>query len=111
MEMSPSKQKILDEALRLFSTQGYEATSIGQITDAVGIRKASLYSHFKSKQEILDTLIEEMIERYNKGSLFAQINWENEYLNHSESDTFTADDFFRLSRTTLIKSFMTHTYV
>lgn len=39
MEMSPSKRKILDEALKLFSINGYEATSIGQIMDAVGIKK------------------------------------------------------------------------
>lgn len=62
--MSPSKRRILDEALKLFSVNGYEATSIGMIADAVGIRKASLYSHYKSKQDILDTLIEEINERY-----------------------------------------------
>ena len=60
MEISISKQRILDESLKLFSTNGYEATSIAQIAEAVGIKKASLYSHFKSKGEILDTVIEEM---------------------------------------------------
>lgn len=60
MEISISKQRILDESLKLFSTNGYEATSIAQIAEAVGIKKASLYSHFKSKEEILDTVIEEM---------------------------------------------------
>ena len=37
-----TKQEILDASLSLFSVQGFEATSISQITDAVGIRKASL---------------------------------------------------------------------
>lgn len=64
MEMTPSKRRILEEALRLFSTNGFEATSIEQITNAVNIRKASFYSHFSSKQEIFDTLLEEIKERY-----------------------------------------------
>ena len=58
MEKQKTKQRILDAALELFSTQGFEATSIAQIADAVGVRKASLYSHFDSKQDILDRLIE-----------------------------------------------------
>lgn len=41
-----TKREILDAALELFSVQGYEATSISQLAQAVGIRKASLYSHF-----------------------------------------------------------------
>ena len=72
MEMSPSKQKILEEALRLFSTNGYEATSIRQITDTVGIRKASLYSHFQSKREILDTLIADLTKFYEEKLLFGK---------------------------------------
>ena len=56
MDKGGTKREILDAALELFSVQGYGATSVSQIADAVGIRKASLYSHFSSKQEILDTL-------------------------------------------------------
>ena len=51
-----TRQEILDAALELFSVQGFEATSISQLAEAVGIRKASLYSHFENKQAILDTL-------------------------------------------------------
>jgi AcrR family transcriptional regulator len=46
-------------ALQLFSTQGYEATSMRQIGDALGINKASLYYHFSSKEAILRSLFEE----------------------------------------------------
>ncbi len=41
-----TKQGILDAALELFSVQGYEATSISQLAEAVGIRKASLLQPF-----------------------------------------------------------------
>ena len=72
MEKGNTKLAILSAALDLFSTQGYEATSISQIAEAVGIRKASLYSHFDSKQAILDALIERVLEGYEKTSIFSR---------------------------------------
>ena len=75
MEKGNTKQKIFNTALELFSVQGYEATSISQIADAVGIRKASLYSHFKSKQEILDALIQTTMAQYEMHSIFAHADW------------------------------------
>ena len=66
-----TKQDILEVSLELFSTQGYEATSVSQIAARVGIRKASLYSHFASKQEILDSLLKDVLEQYNNHSIFA----------------------------------------
>ena len=68
--MTSTKQAILDVSLDLFSTNGFEATSIGQIADAVGIRKSSMYSHFESKQEILDTLIADISVQFEKGATF-----------------------------------------
>lgn len=49
MEKVNTKEQILAVALDLFSIRGYEAISISQIADAVGLQKASLYSHFASK--------------------------------------------------------------
>ena len=98
MEMSPSQRKILDEALKLFSINGYEATSIGQIMDAVGIKKASMYSHFKSKQEILDTLIEEITEHYEAYSLFAKNNFDHKMLAYDEHTSLTVEDIIAIVR-------------
>lgn len=68
-----TKQEILDAALELFSVQGYEATSISQLAEAVGIRKASLYSHFdENKQAILDALMQATLEQYEQHSIFAK---------------------------------------
>ena len=72
-----TKQEILDAALELFSVQGYEATSISQLAEAVGIRKASLYSHFENKQAILDALIQTTLEQYDKHSIFARADWDD----------------------------------
>lgn len=94
MEMSASKRRILDEALRLFSINGYEATSIDDITDSVGIRKASFYSHFKSKQELLDTLVDEIVEKYKT---YSEVSQKNLFLCNNDdmnSVQLTADDIF-----------------
>ena len=72
-----TKQKILEAALELFSVQGYEATSISQLAEAVGIRKASLYSHFENKQAILDALIQTTLEQYAQHSIFAKADWDD----------------------------------
>ena len=76
-EKGTTKQEILDAALELFSVQGYEATSISQLAEAVGIRKASLYSHYESKQAILDALVQATLEQYERHSIFANANWDD----------------------------------
>lgn len=78
MERGNTKKEILEAALELFSVQGFEATSISQIASAVGIRKASLYSHFENKQSILDTLVKEVLEQYAAHSIFAKTDWEKD---------------------------------
>ena len=45
-----TKEKITEAALTLFAEKGYKGTSVKNIADAVGIKDASLYNHFKSKQ-------------------------------------------------------------
>lgn len=77
MERVNTKDQILEVALDLFSVRGYEATSISQIADAVGLRKASLYSHFANKQDILDTLVEELTREFDQHSIFATADWDD----------------------------------
>ncbi len=77
MEKSNTRKEILEAALDYFSVNGYEATSISQLADAVGIRKASLYSHFTNKQEILDTVVETTLKGYAEHSIFANANWDD----------------------------------
>ena len=76
MEKGNTKQEILEASLELFSQRGFEATSISQIAEAVGIRKASLYSHFESKHAILDTLVKQVLEAYGQHSIFGRTDWE-----------------------------------
>ncbi|MBU4540401.1 MAG: TetR/AcrR family transcriptional regulator [Firmicutes bacterium] len=58
-----TKEKIMDEALNLFSSKGYDAVSVREIAKAVGIKESSLYNHFKNKQDIFDRIIENYSKR------------------------------------------------
>jgi AcrR family transcriptional regulator len=55
------RAEILDAAAELFTNRGYANTSTRRIADAVGIRQASLYHHFGTKDDILDALLEKTI--------------------------------------------------
>jgi AcrR family transcriptional regulator len=52
-----TKTEIHRAALELFSSQGYEKTSLREIAEQVGITKASLYYHYSSKQDLLRAII------------------------------------------------------
>jgi len=54
---SKTKDKILKHALKLFSSKGYKATTVRDISGSIGIKQSALYNHFKNKDEILETLI------------------------------------------------------
>lgn len=60
--MTDTKQRILQEALKLFSQSGYKGTSMNDIASQLNVTKAALYKHYKSKQEILDSIVEKMNE-------------------------------------------------
>lgn len=52
-----AREEILDAAAELFTNHGYGSTSTRRIADAVGVRQASLYHHFATKDDILDALL------------------------------------------------------
>lgn len=64
MKREDTKQRILDKALELFATQGYDSVSVGEIAKAVGIKAPSLYNHFPSKQAIFDAIMEATAAQY-----------------------------------------------
>ncbi|MBO6299673.1 MAG: TetR/AcrR family transcriptional regulator [Lachnospiraceae bacterium] len=60
-----TKERILDEALTLFSEKGYTNVFVGEIAERVGIKAPSLYKHYKNKQAIFDAIIGEMNRRFS----------------------------------------------
>ena len=63
------RRAILDAAYRLFREQGFERTSIDEITARVGGSKATIYSHFASKEELFVECMMAAIENYMSGTL------------------------------------------
>ncbi len=61
-EAEERKNEILDVAGKLFGEKGYDATSTNDILKKIGIARGTLYYHFKSKEDILDALIERMTD-------------------------------------------------
>jgi AcrR family transcriptional regulator len=53
----PTRERILDAALTLFADKGYEATSMREISEQLGITKAALYYHFDSKADIVRAML------------------------------------------------------
>ena len=95
MEKSSTREQILEAALDLFAVNGYEATSISQLADVVGIRKASLYSHFANKQDILDTVVETVLKGYADHSIFVSADWDDSEFTKDKTG-MTAEDVAQL---------------
>lgn len=57
------KTEILNEALNLFASKGYHATTLDEIAEKVGVTQAALYYYFKSKAEIVELVIQSIIKR------------------------------------------------
>ncbi|MCI6275782.1 MAG: TetR/AcrR family transcriptional regulator [Clostridium sp.] len=113
-----TKEKRIFESLNLFSIYGYDGVSMREIAAAVGIKGASLYSHFKGKEDIFNGIFSEMIKQYDNAIVMMNIPIEeNEqtimaYHNADESrllqmaegvfDFFTQNEFTVMFRKLLI---------
>ena len=56
------KNEILDTAEQLFASKGFDNTSTNDIINAIGIARGTLYHHFRSKEDILDSVIDRISE-------------------------------------------------
>ena len=61
-ESAERRNEILDVAERLFCTRGYDNTSTNDILAEIGIARGTLYYHFKSKEDILDAMIDRILD-------------------------------------------------
>ncbi|MFE4973894.1 TetR/AcrR family transcriptional regulator [Kitasatospora sp. NPDC056651] len=57
---SDTRARIIEVSLELFSEQGYEQTSLREIADRLGVTKAALYYHFKTKDDIVLGIVDRM---------------------------------------------------
>lgn len=60
----PTAERILDIAEEVFAARGYAAASLVDISERVGIRAPSLYSHYRSKEALYLAVMERLLERF-----------------------------------------------
>lgn len=73
LEGLSTKDKILFMSLELFSRRGYEGVSMRDIAAAVNIKGSSIYKHYKSKQDIFDSIVNYMELRYFEAMSLIQL--------------------------------------
>ena len=72
MKESDTRTRIQDVALELFIEQGYEATSLREIAEKLGVTKAALYYHFKTKDDIVTSMIADRLAAMDELIAWAQ---------------------------------------
>ena len=77
-EKVSTRERILIESLKLFSKKGYDGVSMREIASAVGIKGASIYTHFSGKQDIFNEIFVEMTKRYSNMAMAQDIPVESD---------------------------------
>ncbi|HEY6596411.1 MAG TPA: helix-turn-helix domain-containing protein [Asanoa sp.] len=67
-----TRARIQAVALELFTEQGYEKTSLREVAERLGVTKAALYYHFKSKDEIVTSLVDDRMNGLDEVIKFAE---------------------------------------
>lgn len=80
-----TKNKIFEVCVDLFSKKGFEAVSVREIAEKVGIKPSSLYNHYNSKEEILDSIFDYFQIEIKKSRKVIE-NIEENLKNKSASD-------------------------
>ena len=98
MKQEDTKQKILNKALELFSSYGYDSVSVGEIAKAVGIKAPSLYNHYPSKQAIFDAIVEATAAQYEKDTDKISIHVQDAAQDIPVFSKITAEDLIQKVR-------------
>src|ERR687885_466392 len=65
--MSARRSELTRQAARLFAQKGYHGTSVGDLAEAMGVQKGSLYAHITSKQDLLYETMREGARAFHAG--------------------------------------------
>ena len=98
--MGNTKDRIFEEALTLFSQNGYEASSVRDIAGKLGMTQAALYKHYKNKQAIFDSIVERM--KTNERSRAGEYNMPA-ITDEPESDSYKSLSVSQLKLYSLIQ--------
>jgi TetR/AcrR family transcriptional regulator len=63
--MKPTAERVLDVAEQLFAEKGFQAASLGDVAERVGIRSPSLYNHFRNKEALYQSVLARLLEKFH----------------------------------------------
>ncbi len=86
-----TRERIQSVALDLFAEQGYERTSLREIAERLGVTKAALYYHFKSKEDIIASLVSDYF-----GQIDDLIAWARQQPRTRETRAEVLDRYFQI---------------
>src|SRR6516225_11843506 len=86
-----TRERIQAIALELFAEQGYDKTSLREIAEGLGVTKAALYYHFKSKEDIVASLVEDYF-----GQIDDLVAWGKTLPRTPESRAQVLDRYYRI---------------
>ncbi|MCB5911468.1 TetR/AcrR family transcriptional regulator [Streptomyces pinistramenti] len=97
---SNTRQRIQDVALKLFSEHGYEKTSLREIAEKLDVTKAALYYHFKTKEDIVISLFQDLAAPIDDLVAWAEeqprtLETKNEVLRRYSESLRSAEPLFR----------------
>src|SRR5437660_8174348 len=86
----PRRDEILDHATRLFAERGYEGTSMADLAERVGMRKASLFYHFASKDLLYAAVLDRLVTSV-AGAISTAVTAEGDFVERLDtlSDAMT----------------------
>ncbi|SCG33960.1 transcriptional regulator, TetR family [Micromonospora halophytica] len=97
-------QRIQAVALELFTEQGYEKTSLREIAERLGVTKAALYYHFKSKDEIVNSFVEDRLRRMDELIAWARAQPTSRDTRHTLIDRY-AETMFATDQASVMRFF------
>ncbi|WP_158299281.1 TetR/AcrR family transcriptional regulator [Paenibacillus antri] len=97
-ESGNTKRRILEAAIDLFSLNGYSAVSVREITKQVGIKESAMYNHFKTKDDILDSIYR-LFTSMSEGNGLPDEAQLKAILEHTDLETFLKQGFEIYKRT------------
>ena len=89
MSRRNTKEKIIQATLELASENGLKSVSMQQIADRVGIKKASLYNHYASKEEIISAMYESIRQASKERLNISEVNYDELAKNGSFKEVLT----------------------
>jgi AcrR family transcriptional regulator len=91
-ESGQTKRRILETAIDMFSKNGYSAVSVREITKHVGIKESALYNHYKTKDEILESIYS-LFTSMREGNGFPNAEQLEAMLKQTDAETFLKQGF------------------